>query len=92
MNKTDLLNAISIESGLTKKDSEKALDATINAISNELKSGGKVQLLGFGTFEVRSRAARQGRNPSTGADISIPASKAPAFKAGKALKDIVNKK
>jgi len=92
MNKNDLLNAISTESGLTKKDAEKALDATIKAISNELANGGKVQLIGFGTFEVRERAARQGRNPSTGADISIPASKAPVFKAGKALKDAVNKK
>jgi len=92
MNKNDLLNAISTESGLTKKDAEKALDATIKAISTELANGGKVQLVGFGTFEVRTRAARQGRNPSTGADISIPASKAPAFKAGKALKDIVNNK
>ena len=90
MNKTDLIDAIAAEAGLSKKDSEAALKATLGAISNALKNDEKVVLVGFGTFSVKERAARQGRNPSTGKTIKIPASKAPAFKAGKELKDIVN--
>lgn len=90
MNKTDLINAISEKSSLTKKDSEAALNATIEAITDALKSGDKVSLIGFGTFDVRERAARKGKNPQTGAVIDIAASKAPAFKAGRGLKDAVN--
>jgi len=90
LNKSNLVNAISESTKLSKKDSEAALNATIDAISGALKKGNKVVLVGFGTFEVRARAARKGRNPQTGAEIKIKASKAPAFKAGKALKDLVN--
>jgi len=90
MNKTDLINAISEKSSLTKKDSEAALNATIEAITDALKAGDKVSLIGFGTFDVRERAARKGKNPQTGAVIDIAASKAPAFKAGRGLKDAVN--
>lgn len=90
MNKTDLINAISEKSSLTKKDSEAALNATIEAITEALKAGDKVSLIGFGTFDVRERAARKGKNPQTGAVIDIAASKAPAFKAGRGLKDAVN--
>ena len=75
---------------MTKVDTEKALKAFIDTVTEELKNGGKVQLVGFGTFEVAERAERQGRNPKTGEAITIPASKSPKFKAGKALKDIVN--
>jgi len=89
MNKTDLIQAVVEKTGLTKKDSTKALEAVIDAISESLAKGDKVQLVGFGTFEVRSRQAREGRNPATGETIKIEASKAPAFKAGKALKDKV---
>ena len=90
MNKTDLIDAIAAEAGLSKKDSEAALKATLGAISKALAADEKVVLVGFGTFSVKERAARQGRNPSTGKTIKIPAYKAPAFKAGKELKDIVN--
>lgn len=89
MNKTDLVNAVAEKSELSKKDAAKAVDAVLESIMDSLKVGEKVQLIGFGTFEVRDRAARKGRNPQTGAEIQIPASKVPAFKAGKALKDIV---
>ena len=90
MNKTDLIAAIAEKSGLTKKDSEKALKAFTDVVANELKANGKVQLVGFGTFEVSERAAREGRNPQTGETMTIAASKAPKFKAGKALKDAIN--
>ncbi len=90
MNKTDLVNAISSKSGLNKKNSEAALNALIGTVQETLKKGDKVVLVGFGTFEVRERAARKGRNPQTKEEITIPASKAPVFKAGKGLKDIVN--
>jgi len=89
MNKSDLINSVAEKSELTKKDATKAVDAVLETIMDTLKDGEKVQLIGFGTFEVRDRAARKGRNPQTGAEIQIPASKVPAFKAGKALKDIV---
>ena len=89
MNKTDLINAVAEKSELSKKDATKAVDAVFESIMDSLKDGEKVQLIGFGNFEVRDRAARKGRNPQTGAEIQIPASKVPAFKAGKALKDIV---
>ena len=89
MNKSDLVQAVVEETGLTKKDSANALDAMLEVISVCLPKGDKVQLVGFGTFEVRSRQAREGRNPATGETIKIKASKAPAFKAGKALKDKV---
>ena len=92
MNKTELVDAIAKETGLSKKDSEKAVKAFTEAVSKQLKKKGKVQLVGFGTFEVTKRAAREGRNPQTGAVMKIAASKAPKFKAGKALKDLVNKK
>jgi DNA-binding protein HU-beta len=92
MNKTDLVNAIAAKSGLNKKNSEAALNAFIASVEDSLTKGDKVVLVGFGTFEVRKRAARKGRNPQTKEEITIPASKAPVFKAGKGLKDIVNKK
>ena len=92
MNKTELVTAIAEDAGLSKKDAEKALKAFTDAVTAELKKKGKVQLVGFGTFEVAKRAARQGRNPQTGATMKIAASVAPKFKAGKALKDAVNKK
>ena len=91
MNKTELVAAMADQAGLSKKDAEKALAAFTDAVAAELKKGGKVQLVGFGTFEVAKRAARTGRNPQTGKEIKIAASKTPKFKAGKALKDIVNK-
>jgi DNA-binding protein HU-beta len=91
VNKADLISEISKLSGLTKKDSEKALSATTDAVSSALKKGEKVQLVGFGTFEVKNRKARTGRNPKTKESISIPASTVPQFKAGKALKDAVAK-
>ena len=90
MNKTELVAAMAEESGLSRKDAEAALKAFTNVVSEELKKGGKVQLVGFGTFEVSERAAREGRNPQTGKSMKIAASKAPKFKAGKALKDMVN--
>lgn len=92
MNKTELVAAISEKTELTKKDSEKALKALIDVVAEELKKGEKVQLVGFGTFEVAERAAREGRNPQTGETMKIEASKSPKFKAGKALKDMVNGK
>lgn len=91
MNKADLIDAIAKDTGLTKKDSEKALISVIENISNALAKKDKVQLIGFGTFETRKRAARTGRNPQTGKELKIAASTVPAFKAGKALKDKVNK-
>lgn len=90
MNKTELTAAMAEQAGISKKDAEKALKAFTDVVSDELKKGGKVQLVGFGTFEVSSRAAREGRNPQTGKSMKIAASKAPKFKAGKALKDLVN--
>ena len=92
MNKTELINEIAAKSGLSKKDSEKALGATICAVSAALKKGEKVQLVGFGIFDVKNRAARIGRNPKTKEPINIPATRTPVFKAGKALKDAVAKK
>ena len=91
MNKTELISAIAVNSGLSKKDSEKALTATIDAITKALVAGDKVQLVGFGIFDVKARAARVGRNPKTKEPIDIPATKTPQFKAGKALKDAVGK-
>ncbi len=90
MNKTELINAIAAKSGLNKKNSEAALNAFIGSVEEALKEGDKVVLVGFGTFEVRKRAARKGRNPQTKQEITIPESKAPVFKAGKGLKDNVN--
>jgi len=90
MNKTELVAAMAEKAEISKKDSEKALKAFVDVISDELKKGGKVQLVGFGTFEVSERAAREGRNPQTGKAMKIAASKAPRFKAGKALKDMLN--
>ena len=90
MTKADLIAQISEKSELSKKDSEKALSATITAITDALKNGDKVQLIGFGTFEVRDRKEKESKNPRTGEKIIVPAKKAPAFKAGKALKDAVN--
>ena len=90
MNKTELVAAMAEQAEMTKKDAEKALTAFTEVVAKELKNGGKVQLVGFGTFEVSERAAREGRNPQTGAAMKIAASKAPKFKAGKALKDMLN--
>jgi len=92
MNKAELITKMAEESKLTKKAAEAALEAFVATVEGALKAGEKVQLVGFGTFEVRHRAARKGRNPQTKAEIKIAASKAPAFKAGKALKDLVNNK
>ena len=89
MNKTELVAAMAENSGLSKKDVEKALNAFIESVENAVKSGDKVSLIGFGTFEARERAARTGKNPRTGEAIKIEACKIPAFKAGKAFKDIV---
>ncbi len=91
MNKTELVAAIAEKAEITKKDAEKALAAVISSVSDAMAAGDKVQLVGFGTFEVRARDARTGKNPRTGEVIKIAASKVPAFKAGKALKEIVNK-
>ncbi|MDI6604062.1 MAG: HU family DNA-binding protein [Thermoanaerobacteraceae bacterium] len=90
MNKADLITKMAEKSDLTKKDTEKALNAFVDSVQEALKQGERIQLVGFGTFEVRERAERKGRNPQTKEEITIPASKAPVFKAGKALKDIVN--
>jgi len=90
MNKAELINAVSEKSGLSKRDSELAVSAAIDVITDCLSQGDKVQLVGFGAFEVRERAARFGRDPRTGESMEIAASKAPAFKAGQALKDAVN--
>ncbi len=92
MNKSDLIAAMAAKTGETKKSAEASLDAFVSAVTDSLKKGDKVQLVGFGSFEVRKRAARKGRNPQTKEEIKIPASKAPVFKAGKALKEVVNKK
>ena len=90
MNKNDLITAVADSSGLTKADAAKATDAVFDAITDTLKDGGEIRLPGFGSFSVANRAARQGRNPQTGATIQIAASKQPKFKAGKVLKDAVN--
>ena len=89
MNKTELINAVAEKAGLSKKAAEAAVNATLSAITEGLKSDEKVQLVGFGSFEVKVRAERLGRNPKTKEEIHIPASKTPVFKAGKALKDAV---
>lgn len=91
MNKVELINAMSAQTGLSKKDTEATLNSFVNVVSNELAKEEKVQLIGFGTFETRKRAARTGRNPQTGEELKISAATVPAFKAGKALKDKVNK-
>ena len=90
MNKTELVAAISEQANISKKDAEAALKAFTDTVAAELKKGEKIQLVGFGTFEVSERAAREGRNPQRGATMKIAATKAPKFKAGKALKDLVN--
>ena len=92
MNKADLIAAIAAKTGETKKSAEASVNAFVDVITESLVEGDKVQLVGFGSFEVRKRAARKGRNPQTKEEIKIPTSKAPVFKAGKALKDLVNKK
>lgn len=89
MTKTELIAAVAAKADLSKKDADKAVNALIDTIADSLKDGEKIQLVGFGTFEVRERAAREGKNPATGEKISIAATKVPAFKAGKALKDLV---
>lgn len=90
MNKTELIAAVAEQAEISKKDSEKALKAFVDVVTEQLKAGEKVQLVGFGTFEVSERAAREGRNPQTGKTMKIAACKAPKFKAGKALKDAIN--
>lgn len=90
MNKSELISAVADSTGLTKKAANEAVEAVLDTISNALAQGDKVTLVGFGTFEVRERAARKGVNPATGATIDIPAGKVPAFKAGKSLKDAVS--
>ena len=90
MNKAELIAAIAAKTGDTKKGAEASVNAFVDVITDALIEGDKVQLVGFGSFEVRKRAARKGRNPQTKEEIKIPASKAPVFKAGKALKDLVN--
>ncbi len=90
MNKTELIAAVAEKAEISKKDSEKALKAFIDVVTEQLKAGDKVQVVGFGTFEVSERAAREGRNPQTGETMKIDACKAPKFKAGKALKDAIN--
>ena len=90
MNKTELIAAVAEKSDMSKKDAEKAVNALVGTIEEALKSGEKVQIVGFGAFEAKCRPARKGHNPLTGAEIDIPASKAPSFKAGKALKDALN--
>ncbi|MCI9063506.1 MAG: HU family DNA-binding protein [Clostridia bacterium] len=92
MNKAELVAAVAAKTGDTKKSAESSVDAIVAVIKEALKKGEKVQLVGFGSFEVRKRAARKGRNPQTKEEIKIPASKAPVFKAGKQLKELVNKK
>lgn len=90
MNKNELVEAVAASSGLSKADAGRAVDAVVGSITGALKAGESVNLIGFGTFDVRERAARTGRNPRTGEEIQIAAAKNPAFKAGKALKDAVN--
>ena len=92
MNKSDLIAAIAAKTGETKKSAEASVNAFVEVVTKALVKGDKVQLVGFGSFEVRKRAARKGRNPQTKEEIKIPASNSPVFKAGKALKDVVNKK
>lgn len=92
MNKTELVDAMASQTGLSKKDTEKFLKSFEETVVKELKKGGKVQLVGFGTFDVADRAAREGRNPQDGSPIKIPASKAPRFKVGKGFKDAINAK
>ncbi len=92
MNKSDLIAAVAAKTGDTKKAAETSINAIVDVISAALAKGDKIQLVGFGSFEVRQRAARKGRNPQTGKELKISAKKAPVFKAGKALKDAVNKK
>ena len=89
LNKSKLISLVAKRANLTKKDATKAVNALVASVQEKLANGEKVQLIGFGNFEVRNRAARKGRNPQTGASIQIPARKVPAFKAGKALKDAV---
>ena len=91
MNKTDLINAIAEQANLSKADAGRSLDAFINTIETTLKAGDVITLVGFGTFQVKARAARTGRNPQTGQEITIAAANVPSFKAGKGLKDAVNK-
>lgn len=90
MNKSELIDAIAAQADISKADAGRALDATLEAVTGSLKGGDSVSLVGFGTFSVKERAAREGRNPQTGQTINIPAAKVPGFKAGKALKDAVN--
>ena len=90
MNKTELIAAVAEKAEISKKDAEKAVKAFTDVVSEELVNGGKIQLVGFGTFEVSERPAREGRNPRTGETMTIAATKSPKFKAGKALKDMVN--
>ena len=90
MNKTEFIAAVAEKAEISKKDSEKALKAFVDVVAEQLKAGDQVQLVGFGTFEVSERAAREGRNPQTGETMTIAACKAPKFKAGKALKDAIN--
>ena len=90
MTKVELIASVAAEAGMSKKDAEKAVNAALAAITEELKNGGKVSLVGFGTFEAKVRPARKGHNPQTRKEIDIPASKLPTFKAGKALKDSLN--
>ncbi len=91
MNKTELVASVAEKAGMTKKDAEKAINALFTTIEEALASNDKVQVIGFGTFEAKERAERKGRNPQTGVEITIPASKTPVFKAGKGLKDTINK-
>jgi len=91
VNKNELVASVAEKAGLTKKDAEKAVNAFVETVQQSLVEGNKIQMIGFGTFEVKERAARTGRNPRTNEEIQIPASKNPVFKAGKALKDAVNK-
>jgi DNA-binding protein HU-beta len=91
LNKTELVASVAEKAGMTKKDAEKAINAVFSSIEEALSQNDKVQIIGFGTFEVKTREERKGRNPQTGKEITIPASKSPVFKAGKGLKDIVNK-
>ncbi|MBQ3408075.1 MAG: HU family DNA-binding protein [Clostridia bacterium] len=90
MNKSDLIAAVAAKTGETKKSAEASINAVVDVIAETLAKGDKIQLVGFGSFEVRARAARKGRNPQTGKEMKIAAKKAPVFKAGKALKDAVN--
>ncbi|MBQ3277120.1 MAG: HU family DNA-binding protein [Oscillospiraceae bacterium] len=92
MNKAELIAEVAVKTGLSKKDSEKAVNATLDTVTASLKSGEKVSLVGFGVFDVKEREARMGRNPKTKEEIPIPASRVPQFKAGKALKEAVDKK